>query len=262
MSDTTDITAQQADERRPTVISIVAGALVAVLILVAALLYAQSLDEEWTASATVLVLPGEPVNPDQVPAYYETLSRGQMVSTLAELVRLGDFQNETAERYALTPEQRDAYELQVTVVSGTAMMRVSATSVDPNLASAMADGVVDSATTYVGDLGLPYALIPISDAQDNLVETSPPTVLIVAVFGMVAVVLGIAYQQGIFRLARLSVRRGSRVLARGNAEQPIAADSGSDPDGESEDQALAEEQDRDADSDPALEREPDKAEAE
>jgi hypothetical protein len=186
---------------------VAAGIVVFVLLMTAGYVYSSRLDPQWTARANVLVLPAQPVDPDHVPAYYETLSRGQMVQTLAELVRLGEFQADAGDRYGLTDEQREAVDVEVIVVADTAMVQVMATAADPNLAVAMVDGVVDLSTKYVADLSLPYALVPVGEADNNVTEESISRGLVVVVFLLVAIGLGIAYQQAIYRLAWLAKRR-------------------------------------------------------
>ena len=207
MTDSETAAAAPARSRWPLAVSVLAGVAVFVLLAVAGYLYAQSLDDEWSARASALVLPAKPVNPDFVPSYYETLSRGQMVSTLAELIRLEEFEEQVATGYRLTGEQRNAVAISVSVVADTAMLQVVATSPDPNLAIAMADGVVDAATVYVGDLGLPYALVPVGSAENSLGESGPSTMVAIVAFSLVALVIALAYQQGILRLARLLARR-------------------------------------------------------
>lgn len=207
-------------DRLPLVVSIGAGIVVFALLMAAGFAFSRSVTPEWTARANVLVLPGQPVNPDQVPAYYETLSRGQMVRTLAELVRLGEFQTETGDRYDLTEAQRESVELSVIVVADTAMLQVFATSGDANLAVAMVDGVVDLSTQYVADLSLPYALVPVGEARNNVSEFGLSQSLVLVVFGLVALSLGVAYQQAIYRLAWFAKRRQTRRLRSSEADSP------------------------------------------
>ncbi len=209
----------------PLFVSISAGLVVFALLMTAGFAYSRSVVPEWAARANVLVLPGQPVNPDQVPAYYETLSRGQMVHTLAELARLGEFQTETADRYGFTEAQREAVELTVIVVAETAMLQVVATSEDPNLAVAMVDGVVDLSTQYVADLSLPYALVPVGEGRNNVTESGLPQSLVLLVFGLVALGLGVAYQQATYRLAWFTKRRQVRRSQASKTGQPADDDA-------------------------------------
>jgi len=217
MTNTTDGRSPKRNSSGPMVVSVVAGVIVFALLIGAGVVIAQQATTQWIARSSALVLPSKPVSPEQLPGYYETLSRGQIVTTLAELVRLGEFQTEVADQLGLSESQRAIVELDVNVVADTAMLRVIATSEDPNLAVAMVDGVVEAATTYVGDLVLPYALVPVSKGSSNLTESGMSTVMVLGIFSLVALVAGLAVQQGVLHLARLGGRRSA-----GRGTQPLA----------------------------------------
>lgn len=221
MTNATEGRPPQRSSSTAMVVSIVAGILVFVLLVGAGFVIAQQATTQWIARSSALVLPSKPVSPDQLPGYYETLSRGQIVTTLAELVRLGEFQTEVADRLALSESQREIVALDVTVVADTAMLQVVATSEDPNLAVAMVDGVVEAATTYIGDLVLPYALVPVSKGASNLTESGMSTAMVIGIFALVALVAGVAVQQGILHLARLAGRRSTGRGAQSHADHPI-----------------------------------------
>jgi hypothetical protein len=86
----------------------------------------------------------------------------------------------------------------------------------------MADGVVEASTLYVGDLDLPYALVPVGKAANNVNEFGPSAAIVITVFTLVALAIALAYQQAIFRLARL-VRRWRR-RARSDLTEVNTAD--------------------------------------
>ena len=210
--------------RPPTagLVSVVAGVLVFVVIMVAGVVLSSSNSTIWRARASALVIPSKSITSEQLPGYYETLSRGQMVATIAELVRLNDFKIEAANELGLTESQRQSVEVAVTVVADTAVLQVVATSEDRNLAIAMVDGVMETATRYVGDLVLPYAVVPVSSGASNVVESGLSTPMVLAVFALVAGVAGLAVQQAVHHLA---IRRGP-----GSAERPPGSpDQGQQP---------------------------------
>jgi capsular polysaccharide biosynthesis protein len=202
----------------PVVASIIAGIVVFTLLLVAGIVVSQSATIEWVARSNALVLPSKPVDSDQLPGYYETLSRGQIVTTLAELVRLGEFQAEVADRFGLSDAQRDFVDVTVNVVADTAMLQVVATSEDPQLAVAMVDGVVEASTAYIGDLVLPYALVPVSTGSNNLTETGMPASVVFGVFALVALVAGLLVQQATLHLIRLAMKRSSDSAGQSGAK--------------------------------------------
>jgi capsular polysaccharide biosynthesis protein len=203
------------------VVSVVAGVIVFALLIGAGIAIAQQATTQWIARSSALVLPSKPVSPDQLPGYYETLSRGQIVTTLAELVRLGEFQTEVADQLGLSEAQRKIVDLDVNVVADTAMLQVIATSEDPNLAVAMVDGVVEASTTYIGDLVLPYALVPVSKGSSNLTESGMSTAMVIGIFSLVALVAGLAVQQGVLHLARLNERRRTGRRTPSQTDPPL-----------------------------------------
>lgn len=218
MTKTNDTRPPKAGPSRPMIVSIVAGVIVFVILAAAGVAMSQSTSTEWVARSSALVLPSKPVSSEQLPGYYETLSRGQMVTTLAELVRLGEFQTETADQLGLANSQREFVNVTVNVVANTAMLQVVATSEDPNLAVAMVDGVVTAATSYIGDLVLPYSLVPVSTGENNLTETGLSSAMVIGVFLLVALVAGIAVQQAIFQLTKWSRHRHSTRVNRSAVE--------------------------------------------
>lgn len=214
---------------RSTVVSVIAGVVVFAILAGAGIVLSQNASTEWVARSSALVLPSKPVSAEQLPGYYETLSRGQMVTTLAELVRLGEFQTDVADQLGLTDSQREIVGVSVNVVANTAMLQVVATSEDPNLAIAMVDGVVEAATQYIGDLVLPYSLVPVSAGVNNLSETGLSTVMVVGVFLLVALVAGIFVQQAVYQLMKWSRHRSSHGGNRSGSDgdedaESIAAD--------------------------------------
>lgn len=222
MTNTADTATPPQRSHGPRTASIIAGVIVFALLLAAGVIVSTNTTTEWVARSSALVLPAKPVDPDQLPGYYETLSRGQIVTTLAELARLGEFQAEVADRFDLSDAQREFVDVTVNVVTDTAMLQVVGTSEDPQLAVVMVDGVVDASTAYIGDLTLPYALVPVSTGENNLTETGLSASMVLGVFVLVALVAGLLVQQATLHLARLVNQR-----SRSGANRPgTTADSG------------------------------------
>jgi len=224
MTNTTDDRSPQALSSSPMIVSIIAGVVVFVILATVGVVLSQNVSKQWVARSSALVLPSKPVSSEQLPGYYETLSRGQMVTTLAELVRLGEFQTEVADQLGLSDSQRDFVAVTVNVVANTAMLQVVATSEDPKLAVAMVDGVVEASTGYIGDLVLPYSLVPVSAGLNNLTETGLSTDMVIGVFLLVALVGGIAVQQAIFQLMKWSQHHYSGRVDRSGFDANEHAD--------------------------------------
>jgi len=68
---------QSALSRREVRISVLAGAVAALLVVVAGAWLALTTPTKWTAESVLVVLPGADLNASDSAAYYETLSRGQ-----------------------------------------------------------------------------------------------------------------------------------------------------------------------------------------
>lgn len=228
MTNTADTATPSPHSRGPMVASIIAGVIVFALLLAAGVIVSANATTEWVARSSALVLPAKPVDPDQLPGYYETLSRGQIVTTLAELARLGEFQDEVADQYGLSEGQREFVDVEVNVVADTAMLQVVGTSDDPQLAIVMVDGVVEVSTAYIGDLVLPYALVPVSTGANNLTETGLSSSMVLGVFAIVALVAGLLVQQATLHLARLVKQR-----SRSGANRPGATAGNGDASAES-----------------------------
>jgi hypothetical protein len=207
MTDTASSSKQQRPPSKPIVVSVIAGIVVFLLLAAAGIVVSSNSSTQWVARSSALVLPAKPVNPAHLPGYYETLSRGQIVTTLAELVRLGEFQTEVADQFGLSDSQREFVALTVSVVPDTAMLSVVATSEDPDLAAAMVDGVVQAATRYIGDLTLPYALVPVTAGANNLSESGQSTAVVIGVFTLAALVAGLVVQQATLQLMKLTEQR-------------------------------------------------------
>jgi len=175
-----------------------AAALVAVLLAGGAFLATRS--GEWTAETTAMVVPDQGLDPAAGAGYYETLSRGHVVATVAEILRLGQFRDEAAAGLGVTPEQRDSVTVEVAVVPNTAIITIAATAPDARLAERMADGVLARATAYEG-LPEPFELTPVSGAAGTARRPAVATWQFAAVLLLIALVAAVAAQQAAYHLA-------------------------------------------------------------
>lgn len=108
--------------------SVATGAIVAALLLAAGTVFALAQHKTWTAESVIVVLPSADLDDASSAAYYETLSRGQIVATFAEVAGNVRFAQQAEERLGLTPEQRDQVTTEVSVVPDTAVVLVRASS--------------------------------------------------------------------------------------------------------------------------------------
>jgi hypothetical protein len=202
--------------------SVAWGAVALVVVLLAGGTFLATRRGEWTAETTAMVVPDQALDPAAGAGYYETLSRGHVVATVAEILRLGHFRDEAATGLGITPEQRDSVTVEVAVVPNTAIITIAATAPDARLAEQMADAVLARATAYEG-LPEPYELTPVSGAAGTARQAAVATWRFAAVLLLIALVAGVAAQQAAYHLA-------AAANAGGTAARP--ARNGADDGGE------------------------------
>lgn len=194
------------------------GLFVAAAIAVGGLAYVAQRPVRWSARASTLVHPGERADLGALAAYYEALSRGQIVVSYAEIVRLQRFQSKVASYLGLSRGQRGQVTVEVTVVPDSAVIALAATAPTAELAEEMADDVLSEASAYIAELSEPYGVTTISDARGTAVRHPVPMIPLVLVILTVAVVAGIAAQQAVFQMAAVmaAVRAASEVVIPGD----------------------------------------------
>jgi hypothetical protein len=187
-------------------LSIVAGLLTAVAVLVLGALFASSRPAQWTAESQYLM--GPPTNADRarIAAYYETLSRGQVVSTAAEIT--GELRFQVAAATDLGLPTRDDVSVRAAVVPGTALVSVTATGRNRDQVEKMPDAVIEQASPTINTLLSPYRVNPLGSAAGTARQTGLSQGQFVAVLALVAVVAGAAVQQVV---QHLSAARRQRI---------------------------------------------------
>ena len=182
---------------------IAAGLVMIATVLVLGSMFASSRPMHWTAEARFLVGPPTKVDRTRAPAYYETLSRGQVVSTAAEIMGERRFRDAAVADLGL-PTQSDV-SVRVTVVPGTALVSVTATGRDRDQVEEMPNAVIRQASPTIDGLLAPYVVHPLGSAAGTGRQTGLSMGQFVAVLALVAVVGGVAVQQTVQHL--LAARR-------------------------------------------------------
>jgi capsular polysaccharide biosynthesis protein len=181
-------------------LSIVSAVAVFVVVLLAGVIFAVTRQGEWTAQATVMVAPDPALDRSTSASYYESLSRGQMVATAAEILGLQRFTTAAADDLRLTRAQQDQVTVAIRVVPDTTIIQVAATAPTAQLAEGMANSVVARAgTTLLPD---PYVLVLMSSADRTARRSDPATPIVGSVVVLVALVAGLAAQQATHHLTR------------------------------------------------------------
>lgn len=204
--------------------SIVWGALVFVVILLAGAAFVVTRPNQWSATATAVVVPDPNLDPIATAGYYETLSRGQIVATAAEILQLRRFGATAADRLGLSPQQQDTVTVKTLVVPDTAIIQVVATGPDAGIAERMADTVLAEVNTS-GILQSPYVLSPLSGAAGTARRSGPSVPIFAGVVLLVSVIAAVSTQQAAYHLS-LAVRSGRRTPPAQVVPAPPPADLG------------------------------------
>lgn len=187
---------------RPLRRSVVLGLVLAVLVLAAGGAVASTQHTSFTAEAVLVVLPSSDLDQGTSAAFYETMSRGQIIGTFAEVADNAVFENEAMDELGLTGAQRTRTSSEVSVVPNTSVILVRVTAAAAATSEQVADGAADRITTYLTGLSDAYRIQVVHQAGGSATRSglSPGVVLLLA--GIVAVVLGSAVQQAVYRSAR------------------------------------------------------------
>jgi capsular polysaccharide biosynthesis protein len=208
-------------DRRRLIAGVVAGIIVAAMVSTAGVGYLLGRSKNWSARAVVAVLPSKNIDVATAAGYYDTLSRGQIVTTVAEILRLPRFKDTAADKLHLAGPARDQVSISVDVIPNTALAAVTATAPNRGTAEAMADGVVSSATGYIGGLSSPYDVVPVSQAAGESTKGSGlHTGSFLLVLAVAALAAGVAAQQAVYALVPLLRRRKAASVAPPSTDAP------------------------------------------
>jgi hypothetical protein len=175
-----------ADEGRPVPprrrVAILTGLMVAVLVLVGGWVFWQERPTEYEATSTLVILP-DSANVEAA-SYYDTLSQGQISTTIAQILDL---------RAAPVEGGSDAT-YSVDVVPDTSLIQVSVTADDAAVAEAEADAALERVRPYFDQLTWPYDIFEVDAAEGTAEETGlEPGLLAGVVAAMALFAAGGAY---------------------------------------------------------------------
>jgi capsular polysaccharide biosynthesis protein len=191
--------------------SIAAGVLAAIILVGAGAALLLSSSKHWSAQTTVVVLPRTGIDVGNAASYYDTLSHGQITSTVAQILALSSTKQLAGGQLHLPAAQIDSVSISTTAVTGTALVTVSASAPTAQVASEMADSVVSQGTPEVNQLITPYAMIVVSQTNGQATQSGGSnTSKYLVVLVVVAVALGFGVQQGFTQLMAAVGRRPGR----------------------------------------------------
>jgi capsular polysaccharide biosynthesis protein len=196
---------------RPVRRSILAGLALAVLLLAAGGAVASTQHKTFTAEAVLVALPRSDLDAATTAAFYETMSRGQIIGTFAEVANNAVYENQAMDDLGLTPGQRSGISSEVTVVPDTSVMLVRVTGDAATTAEQVCDRAAARITAYLTGMSDAYRVQVVHRASGSAVSSGMSPQLVLVLAAVVALVLGLALQQIVYHLGsaqRLSVGDG------------------------------------------------------
>lgn len=136
-------------------------------ILAAAYTFTSSQQPTYLARATFVVGPSQKVEPGSLVYSVDSLGRGRIMGTYAEVLSSDIIRQETLERLSFTPDGRSPIILKSSTVADTTVVQLTVESTDPNLSA--------DAANLAGDIGIEQmaALYPVYSLT-RLTYATPP----------------------------------------------------------------------------------------
>lgn len=201
--------------RRHTWLSVAAGILAAILVAAGGVALLFGTARKWAGQTTVVVLPGKKIAIGPSASYWDTLSRGQITSTVAQVLALPRFKTLAGDQLHMSPARLAAVTVSAQEETGTALVTVTAQGPNGSDAANMSDAVVAQAEPTVNALIAPYSVTVVSNTGGHASPISTTsTSKYLVILGVVAVALGFGVQQAVSQLSGAGARR------RGQATGP------------------------------------------
>lgn len=175
---------------------LLAGLLVALCVLIVGIGYVLSTPISWSAHRDVVIVPGS-TDVTEAASLYDSLSRGQVVATAAELYGESRWHPDTPT---------------VTVVSGnippSAVIQVTASGHDRDQVEATLQTVITDATPQINELLSPYRAVVLETGQPVAHETGLTHSVMIVIVVLAALLAGAAAAG----LTNRFTRRRERVM--------------------------------------------------
>ena len=180
-------------------LSWIAGLIAALAVGAFGLLFAALHPQEWEATTQLLVVPQSGSESQDVSAYWETLSSGQVSATAAGIIGAREFVDATMDEIGIV--DNESITATVSVVPGTSLVEVEVRAPERVTAEQFADKLPQQAISDVNRLMKPFVVRPLGSATDTAEPTGITTLQFVGVLVLAAVVAGLAVQQLVQQLA-------------------------------------------------------------
>jgi hypothetical protein len=218
--------AGRARRLRPVPLAVAAGA--ALLVLAAGAALVASRPSRYRAEAVLVVSPGIDVSTDAAAGYYETLSRGQILTTYAEVLRLSDFDDRTFDQLDLGRAERRGIDVTVEVIPETSLIVTSATAENADDAERVASRAAVIGAGDLRALDQPFEIELLGSADSSAVEEGGGALPILAAVAALALLAAIvAYRVALhLELIRAARRTATPVVLGAGDDEGVFVEAG------------------------------------
>jgi hypothetical protein len=169
--------------------------LVGVVVFLSGTLFVTGRSDEFTASGSVVVLPKAAENASTIASLYETLGRGQIVSTFAEVIRSQTVPNTAPGAIATVTISPDS---SILVVTGKAPIAVDAENISAQQ--------IKAGAAAIAKLPTPFTVEVVDDPKGSAVRSGLSASTLLAAIAGAALVLGVAAGQAVGTIRRSNSR--------------------------------------------------------
>jgi capsular polysaccharide biosynthesis protein len=188
----------------------------ALVVLAAGLVFAFTQQGRYKAETSLIVLPANTLTSTDQANFLETLSRGQITATMAEVAQSGRFETEAEKAMGLSAGEAASSTVTVTVVPSTSVLLIQSEANSKATAEGLADRTAQLAATYLKSMIKPYAATQVRSAVGTAYAAGTATWMVAAGAFAAALAVAVAAQQASYQV--LLARRRSR---RGPIRRPI-----------------------------------------
>lgn len=172
------------------------------------------------------MLPAPDIPAEAKAGYYETLGQGHVVATLGEILRNQLVAPAAAAAAGLSERERSGTKLQVQVVPGTSLIRLTVSADSPLVAERWADAVAATGVSAAAPFSRPYVVSPVGSARGTATRAGASPATLLALVAVLAAASALAVQQLTYQARRwAALLRAATTPARRSADQDVDAAS-------------------------------------
>jgi capsular polysaccharide biosynthesis protein len=206
--------------------SALVGLLLGLVVAVAGIALIGAQKAQYSATASLLVLPDRSAAADTVASLYDSLSSGQVVESYRAVMGSPGFSNGVIDTVGLSPRQRAGVRPDVHVVPSTALVDVTVTADTPQVAETVADAISARATDQLSRTFSPYRITGVSPAAGTATKSGPGSRTLLGVVVLLALVVAGVGQQAVLFVGNSRQRSRARRLRSTETARPTSAATG------------------------------------